>query len=849
MEYVKDNLNKFSAVEIAGAAGILNSLNLLANTAGEGKAGFAESLGVLFDIHVAAARLGLINKNLDADPNGMFRTEGDIREIAKDQVFLGGVHGRNTHSMAEWIKLDREGRLDDEDRTVILKQYADHLTSNFAVIGREVLRHRTIARQEMNEFRDKSRLARLFTRRQYPVCVFPEGFNPKTATKESYRKMAAKSFAAKVGSKVPTLTIPESILDERMPFLAENPFIKVAGSVTKSLANDLAIEIQLGGDRFDHKDLRDWLHGISKDDLQAFRTMVEAYATQLHPEGETPRNKEWVRGQLDGWLAGVVTKEDQIAQNEKIEGLEKEFETIQKAYAIAEKTDCLVSGELAKDFIGPVVWSKELPLMIPERPDILGVAFMDYKDCTNVHVLTDDGECRLVEAQSRDTILAVAKACETLLEERLGNKVPSHDFIEQLENGPKEGHSAPMRTADEIMDYFRGMPLDDLVLAFKFYEPGQDAPGYIVNNKDRESVQKTLRTYLDIPVDVPEVDEEVIRKSSKEMFLNTLRELSPDTLKQMANELRASGLGEQADERVISEQKDSEAAKERLREDIDYECRIVLRSLTDNDAVKYMKSPVFAPPQDLDGNLFHSFNAARLSAEMAAKAAKIPVFLSEKDVAAMGLAFLPNERNRFCTLEDGSRVWNIAQTTYRRQHPEHFRAIESACQAPSMDDDTYVKMRRFWATKLDLADKADITEHDRQKKMQAFFRENYGQELSGNIDEARNKRMMSTSIASLAMVAKMRYDPCKEDGSKQDMHFADVDTVYSFRKGATMYPSYETMMDAGRQVAAMEKDYPIFYERQGVDIVAVIKHVNTNIRIRNERHQAEAEAHSNGIHR
>lgn len=760
MKYVMDNLNKFSAVEIAGAAGILNCLNLLADTVGQGKSGFAESLGVLFDIHMAAARLGLINKNLDADPYGMFRTEGDIREITKDQVFLGGVHGRNTHSMTEWIKLDKEGRLTDEDRAVILRHYSSHLDSNFEAIGRELIRHRTIAREEMNDLRDKSRLARLFTRRQYPVCVFPEGFNPKTATKESYRKMAAQVFADKAGAKVPTLTIPETVLDARMPFLAENPFIKVRGSVTKDFAKDLAMEIQSGGDRFDHKDCREWLYGISKDDLQAFRNMVESYATQLHPDGNSKENKDWVRGQLDGWLAGVVTKEDQIAHNEEIKGLDNEFRTIQKTYALAEKTDRLVSGEFAKDFSGPVVWSRELPMMIPDHPEILGVAFMDYKDCTNVHVLTDDGECRLMEEQSKDTILAVAKECERLLEEKMGNKVPSHNHIEQ------------------------------------------------------------------------------------KVFLNTLQGLSPEALKQMANEPGASDFIEQLEG---GPKQDPEAAKQRLREDIDFECRQVLRLLFERDPVGQMKAPAFGPAQDLDGNLFQGFNAARLTAQLAAHASATTVFVSEKDITALGVSVSPNEKDRFCTLEDGTRVWNLDQTSYRRQHPEHFRAIESACQAPSMDDDTFIKMRRFWAETLELGG-GNISESDYQLKMKGFLHD-YHNELSGTVIEASKKSMIADGVASLSLVSKMRYEPGVGELPDKKMQFAEIDEVYSFRKGAPMYPAYETMMEAGKRVAAVESAFPTFKERQGIDVNAVINHVNANIRIRNERHLAEAETQSNGMRR
>lgn len=853
MEYVKDNPKKFSAVELAGAAGILNSLDLLADTAGKGKSGFAESLTALFDIHIIAAKLGLINKNLDADPYGMFRTDGDIRKISKDEIFLGGIEGRNTHSIAKWISINEKGRLSDEDRSVIVSQYARHLCSNFGTIGRELVRHRTLARQEMNEYHDKSILARLFTRRQYPTCVFPERFDPKTASSEGYKKMAARVFAEKVGTMVPKLRLPESVIDERLPYLANNPFIEVIGAVTDNLARDLAMEIQVGGDRFDHKDIREWLYGISKDNLQLFRNQVEVYASKMHPDGDHQDNKDFVRKQLDGWLAGVVTKEDQIAHNEETKDLENEYRTIQKAYAIAEPTDRLVSGRLAEDFSRPVVWSRELPLILPEHPEILGVAFMDYKDCTNVHVLTDNGECHLVEVQPRDTVLAVAKECERLLEERMGNKVDNHsvDFIEQLESGAKTAaipESAGI-ISESIENFFSKLSLEDLVLAFSFYRPDgegpdQAAPGFIDNDKDRELVQGALKTYLNVPIGAPEVEEDLIRKSSRDMFLNTLYSLSPETVKKMEAELSDAGLGKNDDKKAET----MEDTKQRLREDIDFECRQVLRLLFERDGgVGVMKAPSFAPPQDLDGNIFQGFNAARLTAQLAAYGPATSVFVSEKDIAALGATVSPGEKNRFCTLEDGTHVWNLSQTSYRRQHPEHFRAISAACSEPSMGDETFKAMRLFEADNLGLGDKAGITESDRQLKMKGFLHD-YHNELSGTVNEAWKKSTIADGVASLSLVSKMRYEPGVGELPDKKMQFAEIDEVYSFRKGALMYPAYETMMEAGKRVSAVESAFPAFKERQGIDVNAIIKHVNADIRIRNERHQAESETKSNGVH-
>ncbi len=175
MGYVENNTRNFSAYELAGAAGICKAFMLLADNLGKETDHFGESLNALFDIHISAAKLGLVNKNLDVDPYGMFRTSGPIQQIKPSEVFLGGVHGYNTHPLTEWRKLNAAGRLKEEDRKVILDHYSHHLSSNFLAIGKELDRQKANALNDAKRYLDKSPLVRLFTKRHYPANRVPEG--------------------------------------------------------------------------------------------------------------------------------------------------------------------------------------------------------------------------------------------------------------------------------------------------------------------------------------------------------------------------------------------------------------------------------------------------------------------------------------------------------------------------------------------------------------------------------------------------------------------------------------------------------------------------------------------------
>jgi hypothetical protein len=68
------------------------------------------------------------------------------------------------------------------------------------------------------------------------------------------------------------------------------------------------------------------------------------------------------------------------------------------AYSKAFPTDERITGAYAKDFAGPVSWSRALDFDIPDDPSFRGLRFIDFKDCTLCHVLRKDGESVSVDS-------------------------------------------------------------------------------------------------------------------------------------------------------------------------------------------------------------------------------------------------------------------------------------------------------------------------------------------------------------------------------------------------------------------------------------------------------------------
>lgn len=673
--YLKDNTRNLSAFELAGASHTCAALRRLVDKIGgidyvSGEPGlvptdhFADRLKLLYDIHVVAARYGLLNENLDADPYGMFRTEGAVKDMTQNEVFLGGVYDRFTHTMPEWLQLEAEGRLGDDDRKVILFQYASHLNSNLHAIGNKFYCAFRTAEKEIKDLKRKPLLQRLFTKRQYPACEMLPGYDEKQMQDFDWNRMFDKSFGRVVGvDSLPKLNVPAALWED---------------------------------------------------------------------------------------LDSVLPKPASVS--------------LTKTFNIAEQ-------------------------------------------------ISD-------------------------------------------EKGHQEGDLST------TMAWFKGLSFEDLSLAFSFYRPDGEgkAPGFIENESDRNIIHKAYEDFLAAPFNDPGIEETLIREDLKRSFYDALNGVSRETLTKMESELKAAGLGMEpavlkegkATQRTVPEEvvsvrqeENQEAVKERLREDIDYECRRVLRSLINDDHNK-MKASQFAPAQTMDGTVFQGFNGVRLNAELAAYGAETNIFLTSDEIKKLGVSVLPAQKDRFCTLEDGSRVWNLAQTSYRKTFPDHFREISEACQSPSMDDETYKGMKLFWEKDLE-KDKINPDFAEKMNGVYAYLAATFTSNQTGTLDEALKKARIVYSVATLSMVSKMSDAPFNADVNAAKLPFADIDETRSFRKGSSMYPAYEVMRSAGEMVSAAEAKHPIFQKREGIDANAIIRHVNAEIRIRNERRMSQEESKSRGI--
>ena len=73
----------------------------------------------------------------------------------------------------------------------------------------------------------------------------------------------------------------------------------------EDLARDVAFEIHLGGDRFGPDDVAEWLKGISKEDLEIFRSRVMYHSMDFAPN--EPLYVNFAKRSLDMWLSGIET--------------------------------------------------------------------------------------------------------------------------------------------------------------------------------------------------------------------------------------------------------------------------------------------------------------------------------------------------------------------------------------------------------------------------------------------------------------------------------------------------------------------------------------------------------------
>jgi len=99
------------------------------------KIGNANTLSECMILHKRIWRKGFKNNNLAPDKDGMFRT-GDINLMTINEVYIGGVYGLNTLTIAQWE--DNKEEPYDSNQTcydIILNVYKKLLKSNIISIA------------------------------------------------------------------------------------------------------------------------------------------------------------------------------------------------------------------------------------------------------------------------------------------------------------------------------------------------------------------------------------------------------------------------------------------------------------------------------------------------------------------------------------------------------------------------------------------------------------------------------------------------------------------------------------------------------------------------------------------
>lgn len=86
------------------------------------------------------------------------------------------------------------------------------------------------------------------------------------------------------------------------------------------------------------------------------------------------------------------------------------FETFQGAYSAAKPTDEKIVGNYRREFCGEVKWSRALDFKVRNWPEFKGIRYIDFTDCTTIHILKKDGNSVPMESLSLRELRAVTKA-------------------------------------------------------------------------------------------------------------------------------------------------------------------------------------------------------------------------------------------------------------------------------------------------------------------------------------------------------------------------------------------------------------------------------------------------------
>ena len=93
---------------------------------------------------------------------------------------------------------------------------------------------------------------------------------------------------------------------------------------------------------------------------------------------------------------------------------------LQEAYKAARPTNEVVRGNYAREFVGEVTWSRAMDFSVPGMPEVKGLRYIDFPDCTLIRLLMKDGNSKSVNDLTKTELGLVRDGLQKALKTRKG---------------------------------------------------------------------------------------------------------------------------------------------------------------------------------------------------------------------------------------------------------------------------------------------------------------------------------------------------------------------------------------------------------------------------------------------
>ena len=113
-------------------------------------------------------------------------------------------------------------------------------------------------------------------------------------------------------------------------------------------------------------------------------------------------------------LSGVKNEYELKAYRNRV------FSVLYVAYEVARPTNEVVRGNYAKEFYGEVKWSRALDFSVPGMPEVKGLRYKDFPDCTDIRLLMKDGNSKSVGDLTKIELGLVRDGLQKALKNRKG---------------------------------------------------------------------------------------------------------------------------------------------------------------------------------------------------------------------------------------------------------------------------------------------------------------------------------------------------------------------------------------------------------------------------------------------